>query len=68
MKIGVIDVLLSFVVAFYKAKAKKHGADESKYAEFMKISIAEGTEIRTSIFCSCMLNDALNCTYRIRNL
>ena len=45
-----IVVLLSFVVAFYKAKAKKHGADESKYAEFMKISIAEGTEIHTSIF------------------
>ena len=45
-----MELIVVFVVAFYKAKAKKHGADESKYAEFMKISIAEGTEIRTSIF------------------
>lgn len=30
-------------VAFYKAKAKRNGGDESNYVDYMKISIAEGS-------------------------
>lgn len=31
------------LVAFYKAKAKRNGGDESNYVDYMKISIAEGS-------------------------
>ncbi|OCB87588.1 hypothetical protein A7U60_g5291 [Sanghuangporus baumii] len=36
------EVLIRKKLAFYKAKAKRNGADESAYVDFIKISPAEG--------------------------
>ncbi|KAI5121532.1 hypothetical protein M0805_002592 [Coniferiporia weirii] len=61
-----MEVLIRKKLAFYKAKAKRRGDDESAYVNYMKISFAEGSY--SDEYTEFVLHADLHQTHRVGNL